>query len=322
MHKSSHPKYLYFVGKGGVGKSTCSASTALALAEKKNKTLIVSLDPAHNLSDIFETSLEDKPKEIKENLYAMEINLEQRMEKSLKKTIDMMKNLYTYLNVINLEGMFDTLRFSPGMEEYAVIFALEDIFESYRNMDFIIFDTPPTGLTLRFIALPHISILWIQKLSALRKKILSRRDSLKNILGEKYHDKELPSTVKDDSVFKELVSFDGRLKTLKNHFSSKEDSLMFLLLNPDRLSFSEGRKIIAAFEKFSLPLNMVIINKSGLYNDNTSDELSQFMESFFADVKKKFNGLKTMELPFKDSGTLSRKDMMTFGENVYRNVPL
>ena len=128
MHKSSHQKYLYFVGKGGVGKSTCSSSTALALAEKKNKTLIVSLDPAHNLSDIFETSLEDKPKEIKESLYAMEINLEQRVEKSLKKTIGMMKNLYSYLNVINLEGMFDTLRFSPGMEEYAVTFALEDTF--------------------------------------------------------------------------------------------------------------------------------------------------------------------------------------------------
>ena len=124
MHKSSNPKHLFFVGKGGVGKSTCSASTAMALAKRKNKTLLVSLDPAHNLSDIFETPLEDKPKEIKENLFAMEINLEQRMGKSLKKTIDMMKNLYSYLNVINLEGMFDTLRFSPGMEEYAVIFVL------------------------------------------------------------------------------------------------------------------------------------------------------------------------------------------------------
>ena len=97
---------------------------------------------------------------------------------------------------------------------------------------------------------------------------------------------------------------------------------MFLLLNPDRLSFSEGRRIIAAFEKFSLPLNMVIINKSGLYNDKTADELSQFRESFFVDVKKKFNGLKTMELPFKNSGALSRKDMMAFGGDVYKNMPL
>ena len=316
MPQSSHSKYLYFVGKGGVGKSTCSASTAMALAEKRNKTLIVSLDPAHNLSDIFEKPLEDKPKKIEENLYAMEINLEQRVESSLKKNIEMMKNLYSYLNVINLEGMFDTLRFSPGMEEYAVVLALEDIFENYKEMDVIIFDTPPTGLTLRFFALPQISLLWIEKLLALRKKILSRRDSLKHILGEKYHDKELPSTVKDDSVFKELVSFQERLKTLKNYFT--EDASMILLLNPDKLSFAEGQRIVSAFKKFSLSLNMMIINKSGLYNDNHSDKLSQFRENYFEDVSKKFNGLKTIELPFKSSGTLSREDMMAFGKNIFK----
>ena len=143
---------------------------------------------------------------------------------------------------------------------------------------------------------------------------------MKSILGEKYHDKELPSTVTDDSVFKELVNFEGRLKILKNHFSSPKDAFMFLLLNPDRLSFSEGQKIVEAFEKFSLPLNVVIVNKSGLYNNSTSGELSQFMNNFFVEVRKKFNGLKTMELPFKDNVTLSREDMIAFGEDVFKNL--
>lgn len=200
MQNSHSPKYLFFVGKGGVGKSSCSASTAIAAAEMHNKTLIVSLYPAHNLSDILGTPLQDKPKEIRKNLFAMEINIEQRLDNYLKKTIHMMKRLYAYLKVVYLEGFLDVLRFSPGMEEYAVILSLEDIFDSYKEMDFIIFDTPPTGLTLSFFALPGLSLLWIENLVHLRRKILSRRSSIKNVLGKQPHGPELlPSSPENDA---------------------------------------------------------------------------------------------------------------------------
>lgn len=316
MEPPGNPKYLYFVGKGGVGKSTCASSTAMALAEQKKKTLIVSLDPAHNLSDIFETPLDDSPKLIKENLFAMEIDIEKRMESYLKKTIQMMKNLYTYLNVVNLEGLFDTLRYSPGMEEYAVLLALEDVFDNYREMDFIIFDTPPTALTLRIFALPELTGMWTEKLSNLRKKILDRRGSLKHILGDKMPGGDLPTSVSTDSVFKELTIYKEKLKKIKSRFSSEKDTFMFLLLNPDKLSFAEGNRIAEAFRKFRLPLSMVIINKNSADNKKLDNG---FMDNFLDDLKKSFKGMKTMELPFK-AEALSREDMLNFGEEVIKNL--
>ncbi len=321
MQKIQGPKYLFFVGKGGVGKSTCSVSTAFATAAMKNKTLIVSLDPAHNLSDILETSLYDQPKEIKDSLYAMEINIEQRLEEYLKKTIHMMKKLYAYLKVINLERFFDVLRFSPGMEEYAVILALEDIFESYKDMDFIIIDTPPTALTLRFFALPELSLLWIENLIQLRRKILSKRASIKNVLGEKSDNEEsLPSSLSNDLVFKELLNYEGRLKTIKSLFSSKKDTFIFLLLNPERLSVIEGGRILKAFEKFSMTVKIVIINKVGLYNENAQKNLYSLMDNFYIDLKKKCYDLKTIELPLKKTGPLTREDLLGFGKNILKKL--
>lgn len=246
--------------------------------------------------------------------------MEKRLENSINKTIQMMKNLYSYLNVINMDGIFDILKFSPGMEEYSVILALEDIFKHHSKMDFIIFDTPPTGLALRFFALPGLSLLWVEKLLQLRKKILSRRASLKNIIGDKLEESKLPSSDSEDSVFKELVKYEVRLNTLKKHLTSKEHTFISLLLNPDKLSFAEGLKIIKTFEKFTMPINMVIINKRGLYKEEASKESSLYRDNFFKELNKKFHGFKTVELPFKESGTISKNDMLDFGKNILKNL--
>ncbi len=312
-------KSLYLVGKGGVGKSTCSVSLSLAFAERGRKTLIVSLDPAHNLSDIFEKRIEDSPTEVGKNLYAMEVDLEARLEESLKRTAGMMKNLYRYLNVINLEGLFDTLRFSPGMEEYAVLITLEDVFDRFRDMDMIIFDTPPTGLTLRFLTLPSVSILWIDRLLKLRERILKGRTSVKAI-KEKSQWKGLPSSKGEDPVFKELIGYKRRLEDIRSRLSSRDDSLMLLVVNPDRLSFLEGKRIMDVFKRFSLNLGMLIINKKGLYHRDGEKTGDLTEESFIKDVEGRFKDVGVCELPFKDSCGITTEDLLPFGRTILRGL--
>ena len=148
----------FFLGKGGVGKTTLSSSFALNLARKGKKVLIASLDPAHNLGDALECSLNGEPKTVEKNLDALEINLSFWVEKYLKESRDQLKSNYSYNLTLNLDSFFNILKYSPGTEEYAVLWAIEDIHCRLGPLyDVVVFDTPPTALSLRFLSLPAIS---------------------------------------------------------------------------------------------------------------------------------------------------------------------
>jgi arsenite-transporting ATPase len=116
------PQLLFFIGKGGVGKSTSSALTAVYLASKPYKTLLVSMDPAHNQCDIFEQEFSEKPKKVSETLMAKEVNTDLWIEKYLKETTAQIKDTYKYETAFNLQNYFNVLQFSPGLFQCAAVF--------------------------------------------------------------------------------------------------------------------------------------------------------------------------------------------------------
>jgi len=178
-------KAIFVVGKGGVGKTTCAAATAVSLS-KKYDILIVSLDPAHNLGDVFGSSLSGKAKNIGSKLWAMEVDMERAIRDYLEESATKLKGMYGYLKAINIEGYLDTIRLSPGIEEYATLEEMEKIIsEGEGRYEVIVFDTPPTGLTLRVLALPKISLIWGERLVKLRKDILSKRLAIEKIEGRR-----------------------------------------------------------------------------------------------------------------------------------------
>jgi len=168
-------RVLFFVGKGGVGKSTNSSLFALKLARSGKQVLLNSIDPAHNLHDIFQTPLGSKPKQIVPGIEAMETDLDQWVKKYLKDTERDFRSVYKYQEAFNLHRYFKTLKYSPGLEEYAVLLALVDTLRRFADRDYIIFDTPPTALTLKFLALPDVSLLWLQELSQFRQLVPRQR---------------------------------------------------------------------------------------------------------------------------------------------------
>ncbi len=166
MNKATN---IFFVGKGGVGKSTSSALTSVFLAQKGFQVLIISLDPAHNQSDIFEKNLSDKPFQIAPNLLAIEIDQEFWIKQYLKDIHNQINKTYSYLTALNLDKYFKVIKHSPGLEEYALILAFEQIRKDFSQLDYLIFDMPPTALALKFFNLPSLSMIWIEHLLALRE---------------------------------------------------------------------------------------------------------------------------------------------------------
>ncbi|GAB1483871.1 ArsA family ATPase [Treponema sp.] len=269
-------KLAFFLGKGGVGKTTLSSATAFRLSSSGKKTLICSLDPAHNLGDVFHTRLADEIRPIRENLDGLEIDLAAWVNRYLEESRKEIKEAYRYNQVIDLNGYLDIMKYSPGTEEYAVLWAIEYIYKTHGpSYDIIIFDTPPTALTLRFLAMPAISALWIDELSKLRKTILEKRKILLRLNPDA---SVLGSAVKkeDDAIYQKLGGIHKRLQKLRILFS--EESYISVVLNPDELSFSESLRIRDELSKLKVPISSLCYNKF-LIDDVRGERLRQTFKS-------------------------------------------
>lgn len=276
-------KSLFFTGKGGVGKSTLASAAAWQLAERGNKVLAVSLDPAHNLGDIFGKELNYKKKKIADNLWLQEANLDRAAQEYLRENTELLTQVYSYTKAFNLDMYFKVLRHSPGVEEYASLLILENAFRNETDMDYIVFDTPPTGLTLRILALPNISVTWIDRLRRIRKDILKKRHTVHNISGQ-YSEQGtvLPYEEDEDPVFRKLQEMFNRYVSLYSQLSKKDSNFIAVVFNPDYLSLRESQRIIDGLKDLDLPLRAGFNNK---YTEDLSSVADEVEQELFAKHK-------------------------------------
>ena len=272
-------KILFFTGKGGVGKSTMSAASAWQLS-RKYRVLIVSLDPAHNLGDVFGVVLNHKKQRFSDSLYLKEVNLKKLCREYLQREIRVFTDSYRYLQTINLDSYFSVLKYSPGIEEYALLTSIEKTVRSERDFDYIVFDTPPTGLTLRFLALPWITMTWIDRLMQIRRDILDKRHTIYRIRGI-LDDKEtiLSYDENDDDILKRLKTLKENYQALSSVIQGKDCGIV-LVYNPDTLSLKESKRLIDGLYELKLPLRLLINNKIQKKYTAMADHVDSVIQSF------------------------------------------
>jgi len=259
---------LFFLGKGGTGKSTASALLSLVLMEKGKKVLLASFDDAHNQSDIFETDFSDKACTLGPCLEVLQIDRDKEINRYLKKTAQNVKNSYAYLKAFNLDNYFDILKFSPGMEEYALVTAFMNLQSRYKNYDYLIIDMPPTALSLRFFNLPALSLVWIDQLEKLRMEIYKRKEIISRI---KFAGKEFER----DKVLSRIREIKSDYQALKNIFEDPKKTNLFIVFNQDVLSVAETRRILDQLTALNIEIKGLICNdrmQEGQKEKNTENK--------------------------------------------------
>lgn len=267
------PTVQLFIGKGGVGKSTCSSLHALQHSNKSDKpTLLDSFDPAHNLHDIFQLKLTEKEKRVHENLFIRETNMDKITQSYMKSVRREMKGLYHYQQALNIDKYFNILKFAPGMEEYSAWLALESCYKESRY-EHIVIDTPPTALTMKTLALSSVNLHWIHQLELMRSEIIAKKNSVQKIR------KENMDCLDDDPVYRRLQKMKGRYKKMLDDLRDRSKTEMVLVINEDELSFSESVQIKKDLNNLGIHPARVIVNKGMADSEWVKSIAQEFHES-------------------------------------------
>ncbi|MDD9301914.1 MAG: ArsA family ATPase [Desulfobacter sp.] len=264
------PETIFFLGKGGTGKSTASVLFSLELARKGKKVLLASFDDAHNLSDIFEQSLSHKPRRINAGLEVLQVDRDREIKAYLALTTQKVKQSYAYLTAFNMDNYFEVLKYSPGMEAHALATAFTALKEKHKACDYLVIDMPPTALSMHFFNLPALSLLWVEQLEKLRTEINQRKEIISRI---KFAGKE----IQRDKVLARIQELKSSHLELKQFFQDKRLARFFAVHNGDRLSLAETQRIITQLTGLNIKLDALIFNHR---NANDTDNLENPYPSF------------------------------------------
>ncbi|HEX9106030.1 MAG TPA: TRC40/GET3/ArsA family transport-energizing ATPase [Longimicrobiales bacterium] len=241
-------RILLFTGKGGVGKTTCAAATALLAAERGLRTLVLSSDPAHSLADALARPLAPEPMELQPNLFAQEIDLYYSMKKYWSNLREMLRTVFRWQGVNNLVA--EEMAGLPGMAEASALLWLEQL-QREHTYDLIVVDSAPTGETLTLLTLPQVTQWWVTKAFPFqRTAIRAAGFALRKTTG-----------VPLDRAYDELNGLFERLKGIQRVLADPDISSVRLVMNPERMVIDEARRAYSYLQLYGYHVDAVIVNR-------------------------------------------------------------
>ena len=236
---------LFFGGKGGVGKTTCASAMALAASRAGKRVLLVSTDPAHSTSDIFERPIGSEPTPIAPSLHAMEIDAASESQRYVAEVKAHIAELFGPAILKEASRQIDLAATMPGAEEVALFDRMGALIRGEdERFDLIIFDTAPTGHTLRLIRMPELMEAWIKALSRSRRAML----------GIEQDDKQ-------DPIMMTLNERLERLRLLRARLVSGRTTGFVLVLIAERLPIEETSRAIDQLDDAGVKVGALVLNR-------------------------------------------------------------
>jgi len=248
-------RFVFFGGKGGVGKTTMSSAYGQKCARAGLETLVVSTDPAHSTADVFDQEFSDDPRPVEgvENLSVMEIDPDDELERHLMETKRALSDQVSPAMVNEIDRQIEMAHQTPGAYEAALFDRFIDVMRDPDPYDRIVFDTSPTGGTLRLLSLPEFLQAWVERL------LHKREQSVKLYERAAIGNREPRRLMDGDPII-------ARLQDRKETFEFAKETLQteaafFLVVNPDELSIRETRRAIEGLADHGLTVRGLAVNK-------------------------------------------------------------
>jgi arsenite/tail-anchored protein-transporting ATPase len=253
-------RLLLFTGKGGVGKTTTSAATAVHAASGGSKTLVISTDPAHSLADTFGVEIGAEPTEIDTGLYGQQVDSQRAFELSWRDIQHYLRDILEQGGVDPLEA--EELTVLPGIEEVFALLELRSQVVGGR-WDTIVVDCAPTGDTLRLLALPEALRWWMQRLFPPDRRLLRTLRPVMNHLAG------LP--VPPDAVFDAVDRLCAELTEVRDLLVDPATTSVRIVLTPEAVVLAEARRTLTSLSLYGYRVDGIVANRVFPDHDGTKD---------------------------------------------------
>lgn len=301
-------RILLFTGKGGVGKTTVAAGTALRCADLGQRTMVLSTDPAHSLGDAFDVDLGDLAVEVAPNLWGQHLDAQDRMEDSWEDIRHYLEEVLQWGGVDDIEA--EELSVVPGLDE---VFALSDIkrYASEDRWDTIVVDCAPTAETIRLLSLPTVLAWWMERLFPMGRRV---NRVVSPLLGQVTG---LPTP--GDEVFGAIERFYDRLDGVKELLSDRKVTSARLVVNPERMVVAEARRTFTYLSLFGYSVDAVIANR--LLPDAVSDPWFEIWKQnhveHLATIEEGFAPVPVLRAELAPHELVGVERLRAFAETIY-----
>ena len=304
----SPTRILLFTGKGGVGKTTASAATALRCADAGLRTLALSTDPAHSLGDAFDVPLGPLVAPVAEGLWAQQLDAQDRMEDAWAEIQQYLLEVFRWAGVEGLEA--EELSVVPGLDE---IFALSDIKQhaTTGDWDVVVVDCAPTAETIRLLSLPDVLGRYMERLFPMGRRVNKVVSPLLARVSN------LP--VAGDDVFAATERFYERLAGVRELLTDGRRTSVRLVVNPERMVIAEARRTHTYLSLFGYHVDAVVANR--LLPDDVTDPWFTRWKAAHAEhlvaIDEGFAPLPVLRVPLQPTEQVGAAALRSFADALY-----
>jgi arsenite-transporting ATPase len=301
-------RVILMTGKGGVGKTSAAAATAVLCAEMGKKTLVVSTDAAHSLGDSFDRKLGPEPTGVAENLDGQEIDVQAEIDQAWGAVRDYHVALFASQGVSDVVA--EEMSIFPGMEELASLLRIKAHMDRVLY-DVLIIDCAPTGSTLRLLSLPE-TLRWY-----MRRLFHIERAAARAIrpVAQRLTDIPLPG----DEVYAAFLELYQRIDGVKQALTDPDHSTVRLVTNPERMAIEESRRAFTHLCLYGMPVDAVIANREmpDDVTDTYFDEWKRVQAEHMQEIRDTFAPLPILTVPLMRTEVVGMERLREMGEAIY-----
>jgi arsenite-transporting ATPase len=307
-------RYLFFGGKGGVGKTALAGATAIWLAQQGKRVMLASTNPVHSLSGLLGQNVFGQPTAVNgvPNLWAYEIDTKDTIERSKQEIREKIQWFLKFADIsTKAEDFIESATMNPAFEESAMFENMVDLMLG-SEYDVYVFDTAPTANARRLLGMSQVYSLWVNKMLKSRDEARSLRELL-----------SFTKKKEKDPLMDYLVAFRDRMGKAREMLTDPARTSFFFVTLPEALPIAVITRFIGWFHDFGIPVGGVIVNML-IDKNQVNDKSPEFVKNrvamqdrYMDDIWEKFDGMVRSFIPLYETEVRGVETLKRMADNLF-----